>query len=74
MMLEQSVTSRSTTVFPLTNTVGADTMLHKVTVLPGNTSLVVVVVVTGQGSFTGELWVPMWPCSCVGVLQCTPQS
>lgn len=45
MMLEQSVTSRSTTVFPLTNTVGADTMLQRVTMLPGTASLVVVVVV-----------------------------
>lgn len=65
MMLEQSVTNRSTTVFPLTNIVGAETMLHRVTVLPGTASLVVVVVVVmmGLGSLTGGLWVPMWPCS-----------
>lgn len=68
-MPEQSETSSPTPVFPLTNTLGPDTMLPREMEL-----LDTVVVVMGLGVVWGLVWVPMWPCSWVGVLQCTPQS
>lgn len=66
-MLEQSVTSRSTTVFPVTYTVGAVTMLLRVTEL-----LAATLDVMGLGAPWLFAWVPMCPWSWVGVLQWMP--
>lgn len=66
-MLEQSVTSRSTTVLPVTYTVGAVTMLLREIEL-----LAATLEVTGLGAPWLLVWVPMCPWSWVGVLQWTP--
>lgn len=66
-MLEQSVTSRSTTVLPVTYTVGAVTMLLRETEL-----LAATLEVMGLGAPWLFVWVPMCPWSWVGVLQWTP--
>jgi len=66
-MLEQSVTSRSTTVFPVTYAVGAATMLPRATELPA-----AALEAMGLGAPWLLPWVPMCPWSCVGVLQWMP--
>ncbi|TNN64135.1 hypothetical protein EYF80_025633 [Liparis tanakae] len=66
-MLEQSVTSRSTTVLPVTYTVGAAPMLPWLTELPA-----AALEPAGLGAPWLLPWVPMCPCSWVGVLQWMP--
>lgn len=66
-MLEQSVTSRSTTALPVTYTAGAVTILLRETEL-----LAATLEVMGLGAPWLLLWVPMCPWSWVGVLQWTP--